>query len=101
MDLLVTRESTSGFGKTYPEFWINVRPDTPSSVRDNGAHVCLRVPTEDAVIQFHEVALLQGGSDAGAPAAREAASTSYFGAFIFDLDNNKIEALSFPRTVPV
>ncbi len=38
-----------------------------------------------------------GGRDAGAPGPRQAAFTTYFGAFILDPDGNKIEAVNFPR----
>lgn len=93
---LVTREATVGFGKNYPEFWINLREDlaTPST----GIHICLRTRDEDSVRAFHAAALAQGGSDAGSPGPRQAAMTTYYGAFIFDPDGNKIEAVTFPKS---
>ena len=94
---LVTREATVGFGKTYPEFWINLRSGLPSLPQSTGVHICLRTRDENAVRTFHAAALSHGGSDAGAPGLRQAAMTSYFGAFIFDPDGNKIEAVTFPR----
>jgi catechol 2,3-dioxygenase-like lactoylglutathione lyase family enzyme len=42
-------------------------------------------------------ALALGGAEAGAPGPRQAAMTAYYGAFIFDPDGNKIEAVTFPR----
>ena len=53
-DLLVRRPATVGFGKRYPEFWLNERPDLQPVARDTGVHVCLRAPTQDAVRAFHE-----------------------------------------------
>jgi catechol 2,3-dioxygenase-like lactoylglutathione lyase family enzyme len=94
---LVTRESTIGFGKSYPEFWINLRHDMPSVPQSTGVHICLRTRSEDSVRAFHVAALAQGGADAGAPGPRQAAMTTYFGAFVFDRDGNKIEAVTFPR----
>ncbi|MEM9369540.1 MAG: VOC family protein [Pseudomonadota bacterium] len=94
---LVSRNGTSGFGKSYPEFWLNARPDMSRIPSDFGAHVCLRGPSKETIIAFHETALAHGGADAGAPGDRDAAQTSYFGAFIFDLDGNRIEAVTFPR----
>lgn len=94
---LVSRERTSGFGKRYPEFWLNARPDLVQLPPDFGAHVCLRGPSKEAIIAFHETALARCGADAGAPDDRDAAQTRYFGAFIFDLDGNRIEAVTFPR----
>jgi predicted lactoylglutathione lyase len=46
---------------------------------------------------FHAAALANGGKAAGDPGPRQAAFTTYFGAFIFDPDGNKIEAVFFPR----
>ena len=93
---LVTRERTVGFGKSYPEFWINLREGLVPQPDSTGIHICLRTKSEDAVRAFHAAALAQGGADAGAPGPRPAAMTTYFGAFIFDHDGNKIEAVTFP-----
>ena len=94
---LVTREATIGFGKRYPEFWINLRAGLAHVPESTGVHVCLRAPDEAAVRTFHAAALAQGGRDAGAPGPRQAAMTTYFGAFIFDPDGNKLEAVNFPQ----
>ena len=92
---LVEREATVGFGKRYPEFWLNLRADFPRSANPGG-HICLRAPDEAAVRAFHAAALAGGGADEGAPGPRQAAMTTYFGAFIIDPDGNKIEAVTFP-----
>jgi catechol 2,3-dioxygenase-like lactoylglutathione lyase family enzyme len=95
---LVTRDAaTVGFGKRYPEFWLNAREGLAPQPETTGTHVCLRASSENAVRAFHAAALARGGRDAGAPGPRQAAFTTYFGAFIFDLDGNKIEAVNFPR----
>ncbi|MBL6853509.1 MAG: VOC family protein [Alphaproteobacteria bacterium] len=94
---LVTRERTVGFGKAYPEFWINLREGLAPQPATAGIHICLRTRSEDNVRAFHAAALAHGGADAGAPGPRQAAMTTYYGAFIFDPDGNKIEAVTFPR----
>jgi len=94
---LVTRESTVGFGKNYPEFWINLRLGMPPVSQSTGVHICLRARDEDTVRAFYAAALAHGGTDAGAPGPRQAAMTAYYGAFAFDPDGNKIEAVTFPR----
>lgn len=94
---LVTRERTVGFGKAYPEFWINLREGLAPQPETAGIHICLRTRSEDNVRAFHAAALAHGGADAGAPGPRQAAMTTYYGAFIFDPDGNKIEAVTFPR----
>jgi len=95
--LLVQRESTYGYGKQYPEFWLNARVDMASLPEDSGFHFCLRCKTKDAVDAFYNIALSEGGKDAGAPGKRQGAMTEYYGAFILDLDGHKIEAVCFPK----
>ncbi|MEJ8571481.1 VOC family protein [Microbaculum marinum] len=95
---LVARPHTAGFGKSYPEFWLNARPGMSPVPPDGGAHICLRCRSRQAVVAFHEAALARGGSDAGAPGDRQGARTPYFGAFIRDPDGNKIEVVTFPRS---
>ena len=92
---LVSRADTVGFGKKYPEFWINRRRDMAPVSAQSGAHVCLRVRGESAVDGFHAGALAGGASDGGRPGPRPEYSANYYGAFIHDLDGNKIEVVTF------
>jgi catechol 2,3-dioxygenase-like lactoylglutathione lyase family enzyme len=94
---LVERPATVGFGKRYPEFWLNQRLGFKASDNNPGAHVALRAQSEEAVRAFHAAALARGGKSDGEPGPRQAAMTTYFGAFILDPDGNKLEALSFPK----
>ena len=94
---LVVRDGTIGFGKRYPEFWLNRRAGMASAPADNGAHICLRAPDESAVRAFFAAALAGGCTSNGDPGPREAAMTGYFAAFIRDRDGNRIEAATFPR----
>jgi len=93
---LLERATTVGFGKKYPELWLNLRSDMTTVPSNPGAHVALRAGSEDAVRAFHAAALAAGGASDGEPGPRQAAMTTYFGAFVLDLDGNKIEALAFP-----
>ena len=93
---LVERPATVGFGKKYPEFWLNLRPELVPAAADTGTHICLRAPSEAAVRAFHAEAVAHGGLSDGEPGPRQAAMTSYYGAFIRDQDGNKIEAVAFP-----
>ncbi len=94
---LVSRAATVGFGKTYPEFWLNARPDASPAPPDNGTHICLRAPDEAAVRAFHAAALASGCVSAGDPGPRQGLMTGYIAAFITDPDGNKIEAATFPK----
>jgi catechol 2,3-dioxygenase-like lactoylglutathione lyase family enzyme len=93
---LVDRPATVGFGKRYPEFWLNLRTNLAPAAEDTGTHICLRAPTEAAVGKFFDDALALGCTSAGDPGPRQAAMTTYHGAFILDFDGNKIEAVHFP-----
>lgn len=93
---LFGHERTIGFGKAYPEIWLNLREDVPRTPNPGG-HICVRAPSEDAVRAFHAAALANGGADEGLPGPRQAAMTTYFGAFVLDPDGNKLEAVTFPR----
>jgi len=96
MSRLVTRPASVGFGKRYPEIWLNHRPGMIAIPETAGAHVCLRARSEDAVRAFHASALLHGGTDDGAPGPRKAELTPYFAAFVRDPDGNRLEAATFP-----
>ena len=93
---IADRPASVGFGKRYPEFWLNARPDAAPATHDTGAHICLRARSVDAVREFHARAIANGGRDDGAPGPRKGEMTDYFGAFIRDLDGNKIEAMTIP-----
>jgi catechol 2,3-dioxygenase-like lactoylglutathione lyase family enzyme len=86
-----------GFGKKYPEFWINVRDAMGRVADDSGVHICLRAPDTAAVDAFHVAALKAGGSSDGAPGLRPHYHGGYYAAFIRDPDGNRIEALTFVR----
>lgn len=94
---MTERESTIGFGRKYPEFWLNARPGMAMIPEDTGNHVCLRAPTTEAVVSVYQSAIALGGRGDGEPGQRQATMTTYFGAFIRDLDGNKIEVVTFPR----
>lgn len=87
---LDVKPNTVGFGKRYPEFWLNARPGIAPMSPDSGAHVCLRARSIAAVDSFFAAALAAGGSDAGAPGLRPDFGEGYYAAFISDLDGNRV-----------
>jgi catechol 2,3-dioxygenase-like lactoylglutathione lyase family enzyme len=90
-------DAAIGFGKKYPEFWINSRATMSPVADDSGVHICLRAPAATAVDAFHAAALVAGGSSDGAPGLRQKYHGSYYAAFIRDPDGNRIEAVTFLR----
>src|SRR5262245_9513616 len=92
---LEVRPHTVGFGKKYPELWINLRAAMARIAADSGAHVGLRVRSTELVDAFHAAALAAGGTSDGAPGLRPQHGDGYYAAFIRDPDGNRIEAVTF------
>jgi catechol 2,3-dioxygenase-like lactoylglutathione lyase family enzyme len=94
---LVTRPATAGFGKAYPEFWINLRTGMQRVAPDSGAHLCLRARTIAEVDAFYAAALKAGAVSESPPSLRPHDRVRYYAAFIVDHDGNRIEAVTFPQ----
>ena len=94
---LVTRPATIGFGKAYPEFWINLRRGMGKMPHESGTHVCLRAKSTAEIDAFHAAALSSGGRSDGAPGLRPHDRVKYYAAFVLDPDGNRIEAVTFPQ----
>ena len=89
-------DTATGFGKTYPEFWLNLREgESAPSDTSSGTHVALRARDIAAVKAFYAAALENGGSCDGPPGFREIYNPRYYAAFIRDPDGNCIEAVTF------
>jgi len=88
-------DAAIGFGKKYPEFWINRRATMDRVADDSGVHICLRAPDTAAVDAFHAAALGAGAASDGAPGLRPKYHAKYYAAFIRDPDGNRIEAVTF------
>ncbi|MFO1109036.1 MAG: VOC family protein [Bradyrhizobium sp.] len=94
---LVTRPATIGFGKSYPEFWINLRAGMGAIDGGNGGHIALRAKSTADVDAFHAAALAAGGRCDGPPGIRPHDRVKYYAAFVADPDGNRIEAVTFPQ----
>jgi catechol 2,3-dioxygenase-like lactoylglutathione lyase family enzyme len=80
--------SAAGFGRQgKPEFWI--------SQGDGGqpVHIAFAADDRASVDAFHEEALAAGGRNNGGPGLRPKYHPSYYAAFVFDPDDNNIEAV--------
>lgn len=84
-----------GYGETRPEFWVQLPHDQNAASVGNGTHVGFIARSKGAVNKFHEAALAHGGSNNGEPGPRADYGPDYYGAFVFDLDGNKLEATLF------
>jgi catechol 2,3-dioxygenase-like lactoylglutathione lyase family enzyme len=92
---MIVRPATIGFGKKYPDFWLNERRAMTPVDADTGTHICFRAASIEAVQAFHAAAVQAGGASDGAPGLRAGDSEGYYAAFIRDPEGNKIEAVTF------
>ncbi len=88
-------DAAIGFGKDYPEFWLNKRSRMTPVPEDSGRHICLRARETAVVDAFYAAGLAAGAASDGAPGFREHYSNGYYAAFIRDPDGNRIEAVTF------
>ena len=86
-----------GYGEGTPEFWVQLPHNGQPATVGNGVHIAFAAASEAAVAAFHRAALAAGGSDDGAPGPRPDYGPDYYGAFVRDLDGNKLEAVLTPR----
>jgi catechol 2,3-dioxygenase-like lactoylglutathione lyase family enzyme len=97
MARLVTRPAMVGFGKAYPEVWINLRSGMKPLSPDGGVHLCLRAKTTEEVDAFHVAAMSAGAVSESAPSLRPHDRVRYYATFIADPDGNRIEVVTFPK----
>lgn len=64
----------------------------PTSV-GNGTHVAFVAKTRVEVDTFYAAAMENGGIDEGAPGLRPHYHPNYYGAYVRDLDGNKLQAV--------
>jgi catechol 2,3-dioxygenase-like lactoylglutathione lyase family enzyme len=83
-----------GYSDTpHPTFWIQAPLNRGKASAGNGAHIAFTATTRAMVDDFYLAAVDGGGLDDGKPGLRGEYHPSYYGAFIRDLDGNKIEAV--------
>jgi catechol 2,3-dioxygenase-like lactoylglutathione lyase family enzyme len=85
------------YGEDHPEFWIGLPHDQRPMSVGNGVHLGFSARSKYQVHKFHAAALAQGGSNNGEPGPRPDYGPDYYGAFVYDLDGNKIEATLHAR----
>ncbi|HEY8359833.1 MAG TPA: VOC family protein [Ramlibacter sp.] len=83
----------AGYGRKFPEFWVQAPHDGGRATVGNGVHVSFLASSIDEVNAFHAKALELGGTDDGAPGYRHEYTKGYYAAFVRDLDGHKIEAM--------
>lgn len=73
-------------------FSLKLRPEN-ARVPGDGFHVAFAAPSREAVLRFHEAALVHGGTDNGGAGLHPEYGPDYFAAFVIDPDGYRIEAV--------
>ena len=81
-----------GWGRQFPEFWVQTPIDGNPAAVGNGTHVAFLAPDRAAVDAFHAAGLAAGGRCDGPPGLRDY-EPGYYAAFLRDPDGHKVEAM--------
>ena len=95
--MLKASATAAHYGASDIAFSLETPVDGNPGSPGNGVHVAFQAPDRETVRCFHAMALEHGGQDEGAPGIRANYNANYYGAFVRDLDGNKIEAVYFPK----
>ena len=90
------RPGAVGYGpadRPAPVFWLLERGEQGHALPGTGLHLSFAAVDRAAVNAFHATALRVGARDAGAPGERPEYTQPFYGAFVFDPDGFKIEAV--------
>ncbi len=74
-------------------FWVVLPFDRQVATVGNGTHIAFNASNRAAVDAFHALALANGGADEGPPGLRPHYHADYYGAYVRDLDGNKLQAV--------
>jgi len=85
-------EGAIAFGRQFPEFWLQQPINGQPATTGNGSHFSFIATSKEQVDRFYQVAIAEGGTDAGEPGPRPCYGEPYYGCFVYDLDGHKIEA---------
>jgi len=88
--------SAVAYGLDAPSFWVQQPADGGPATVGNGTHIGFTARSKDAVDAFFAAAMEAGGLDNGPPGPRPDYGPEYYGAFVLDLDGNRLEAVLYP-----
>jgi catechol 2,3-dioxygenase-like lactoylglutathione lyase family enzyme len=81
-----------GYGRTggRPQFWVVNPIDRKAATVGNGITIGLEASDRGTVDAAYKAGIVAGGKDEGAPGIRAHYHPNYYGAYLRDLDGNKI-----------
>ncbi|QTD45862.1 VOC family protein [Ottowia testudinis] len=84
-----------GYGRQFPEFWIQRPHDGGKAQVANGVHVAFLADGPAQVDAFYQTALAHGARCDGPASPRPDYGHDYYACFVRDLDGHKIEAMAW------
>lgn len=93
--VLKSSDRSVHYGASGIVFSLETPADGGPASAGNGVHIAFQAPDRETVRRFHQTAVASGGRDEGGPGIREQYNANYYGAFVRDLDGNKIEAVTY------
>ncbi len=78
-----------------PTIYLYTPEDGRPATWGNGTHVAFAAQTQNAVNEFHRLALEFGGTCAGKPGPRPDYGENYYAAYVRDPDGNKLQAVCY------
>jgi catechol 2,3-dioxygenase-like lactoylglutathione lyase family enzyme len=93
--LLKVYDRAAHYGASDIVFSLETPVDGLPATPGNGIHIAFQEPDRETVRRFHEIAIANGAADEGSPGIRTNYNANYYGAFVRDLDGNKVEAVTF------
>lgn len=84
------------YGEDEPVFWVQMPHNQQVATPGNGTHFSFVAYSKEAVDAFYQAAIEAGAENAGEPGPRPDYTPDYYGAFVYDLDGNKLEATYLP-----
>lgn len=75
--------------------WVATPFDENAATSGNGTMIGLLCKSREEVDAAHAAALIQGGSDEGAPGPRPQYGPDFYGGYVRDLDGNKLSFVHF------
>lgn len=99
LDQCFLDQTSASWGKTgdasVTRFSVGYPFDGRPASAGNGAMTAFLVDTPATIDRLHGLALSHGGSDDGAPGRRPRYGGSFYGAYVRDLDGNKLAFICY------
>lgn len=92
-------EGAAAYGKEYPEFWVQTPENGELAEIANGTHYGFVAASKKEVHAFWDAAISMGAKPDGEPGPRPHYGEPYYGCFVRDLDNHKIEATFWDASI--